>query len=106
MEGKEGLRPPISLKGKVVRALAGLGIVFSIGAGTEAATGGAVSKIPGNMAQVGKELAKGALTATGDLLDKNNSITEGQVDQIRQNLQQRAVKDQAEGVTTGLKPTK
>lgn len=87
-------------------ATAGLIVVGSALTGAIAeATTGVVSKTAGNITQAGKEMTKGVLTATGDLLDRNNSITQGQVDQIRQNLEQRAAKDKAEGVTAG-KPTK
>lgn len=58
MESQEGYKPPVTFKGRVLRALAAVGIIFSASTAAEAVSGGAVSKIPGNVAQAGRDLVK------------------------------------------------
>lgn len=105
--GERSFKPSAEKKpGKTARRVITTGAFIAgitLGAIADKVAGGALSE---NIMKPVKAVAGKVAETEGDFLDRNNSITQGQVDQIRQNLQQRAVKDQAEGVTTGLKPTK
>ncbi|GEM_PF-6845977 len=88
-------------KGKVSRAMVAGAIIGSsiIGTGVGEATG-VLGKVAGKLGQLGKAGVERALEAEGELLDRNNKITQSQVDQIRQNMPQ-DMKDKIEDATTG-----